>query len=81
MGRMTNTVNNIKYSFLSQIVSLLLKFVSRTVFLKTLGVAYSGVSGLYSNVLGILALSEMGFSSAMTFALYKPMADNDTEKL
>ena len=81
MGRMTNTVNNIKYSFLSQIISLLLKFVSRTVFLKTLGVAYSGVSGLYSNVLGILALSEMGFSSAMTFALYKPMADNNTEKL
>ena len=81
MGRMKNTVNNIKYSFVSQIVSLVLKFVSRTVFLHTLGIAYSGVSGLYSNVLGMLTLSEMGFSSAMTFALYKPMAEQDTEKL
>lgn len=81
MGRMTNTINNIKYSFLSQIISIFLKFVSKTVFLKTLGVAYSGVSGLYTNILGILALSEMGFSSAMTFALYKPMADKDTQKL
>ena len=78
---MEYTFKNAKYSLISQFVSLVLTFVSKTVFLRVLGATYSGVGGLYSNVLGILSLAELGFSSAMAFALYKPTADNDVEKL
>lgn len=81
MSRMENTFKNAKYSLLSQFLSLILTFVSKTVFLKVLGATYSGVGGLYGNILGVLSLAEMGFSSAMAFALYKPTADNDIEKL
>ena len=81
MSRMENTFKNAKYSLLSQVLSLILTFVSKTVFLKVLGATYSGVGGLYGNILGVLSLAEMGFSSAMAFALYKPTADNDIEKL
>lgn len=58
-----------------------MSFVSRTVFVKTLGTAYLGVSGLYTNVLGVLSLTELGISSAMNFSLYKPVANGDKEKI
>lgn len=81
MGRMTQTLKTIKYSMLSQVVRIMLNFVSRTVFLWALGVEYSGVNGLFTNVLGVLSMSELGIGSAMIFALYKPVANGDMRKV
>ncbi len=78
---MTQTLKTIKYAFVAQIMRMVLNFVSKTIFLNVLGLEYSGVNGLFSNVLGVLSLSELGLGSAMTFALYKLVAEDDTEKL
>ena len=58
-------------------VSLLLGFVTRWVFIVTLGKEYLGVSGLFSNVLGLLSLANLGFGSAIIYSLYKPLAQDD----
>ncbi|MEQ2601652.1 hypothetical protein [Phocaeicola vulgatus] len=57
-----------------QLLTILLTFVSRTAFIYTLGAEYLGLNGLFSNILSILALSELGIGGAIAFYLYKPLA-------
>ncbi len=74
-------VKNITVSYIANIAGLVLSFISRTVFLHTLGDQYLGINGLYSNVLGVLSLAELGIGSAINFALYKPVAEGNREKI
>ena len=53
----------------------------RTILIKTLGSEYLGLSSLFTSILQVLSLSELGIGSAMVFELYKPIAKNDTEKI
>lgn len=72
---------NIAYSMLNQILSLVLSFISRTVFINFLGVEYLGINGLFSDVLNLLSLADLGFNTAMTFSFYKPLAEKDYKKM
>ncbi len=58
---------------------MIIQFLSRTIFISTLGIAYLGVNGLYTNVLSVLSLADLGISTAMNYSLYKPVASNDIE--
>lgn len=80
-SRTINSVKNILSSFSYQILMLLLGFVSRTIFLRVLSVEYLGIQGLFSDILNLLSMADLGFNTAMTFSLYKPLADNDREKI
>jgi hypothetical protein len=66
---------------LTQFVTLALAFASRTVFIKSLGTEYLGLNGLFANVLNALSLAEMGIGTAICYALYKPIAENDMEQI
>ncbi len=79
--RLENTQKNISYGIIFQLVSIALGVVSRIVFLQYLDSAYLGLNGLFTNVLSILSVSEFGIASAVSYALYKPLADKDTEKV
>lgn len=68
-------------SSVRQLLTILLAFVSRTVFIYILGAEYLGLNGLFSNILSILALSELGIGSAIAFYLYKPLVDKDTDRI
>lgn len=72
---------NITFGYIANIVALILNFVSRTVFIYTLGDSYLGISGLFGNVLGILSFAELGIGTAMNYELYKPVANHDIEKI
>ena len=71
---------NIFYSVVSKISALILSFVSRTFFIKFLGEIYLGVNGLYGSILSVLSFAELGFGTALTFLLYKPVAENNEEQ-
>lgn len=62
-----------------QAVSVLFVFATRSVFAYCLPMEYLGIENLFSNVLTILSLADLGIGSAITFALYKPIAENDQE--
>ena len=81
MSRMYNSLRNIKAKIIGQVINNVLNFTCRTVFIYVLGEEYLGISSLYSNILLLLSVSELGFSSAVTFNLYKPLADNDIRKI
>lgn len=70
---------NIKYSVVNYIAVNLLKFIVRMVFVKTLPIEYLGVNGLFSNILVMLSLAELGIGPAIVYSLYKPLAYGDIE--
>ena len=80
-SRTKKSVLNIGFNFVNQIIMLLLTFISRTVFIHTLGVEYLGINGLFSDVLGLLSMADLGFNTAMVYSFYKPLANNDYRKI
>ena len=79
MTRTSNSLRNIKTSLFLKLAALLINFVTRRIFIDTLSVAYLGLNGTFSNILSLLSLAELGVGSAITFSLYKPLAENDNE--
>lgn len=72
---------NMITALISQFVIILLGFISRRVMIDSIGVEYLGINGLMNNILTILSLAESGVGTAMVYALYKPLADNDIPKI
>lgn len=81
MSRLIKAQLNIRYGYLNTIVSLLLKFSLRTIFIYSIGVTYLGVNGLFTNVLSVLSLADLGISTALNYSLYKPVAENDIDTI
>lgn len=75
--RTLNSLKNIISGVSGQIITLVLQFISRTVFIHTLGIEYLGVSGLFTNVISILNITELGIGTAIVYSLYKPLAEKD----
>lgn len=80
-SRLLNSVKNISFGLISQLIQMVLGFVSRTIFINYLAVEYLGVNGLFSNILSLLSLTELGITSAILYSLYKPLAQKDERKL
>lgn len=80
-SRTKNSLKNYSMSVVSQVTSILLSFIGRTFFIKILSIEYLGVNGLFSNILSLLSLAELGVSTAITYMMYKPIAENDKEKV
>lgn len=76
-SRTTNVIRNMIGGVGGQIFTSVLMFVCRTYFIKLLGAAYLGVNGLFSNILSMLSLAELGIGPAIVFSMYKPIAYND----
>ncbi|MBP3384623.1 MAG: hypothetical protein J6M22_04055 [Firmicutes bacterium] len=75
--RLENSARNIKAAWLWQIMHILCQFATRTVIIKVLTIEYVGLSGLFSNVLTMLSLAELGIGEAIVFSLYGPIARRD----
>ncbi len=75
------SVKNSITSFISNIISIIFVFLSQSIFIKTLGIEYSGLNGLFSNILAIINLFELGIGSAIAFHLYKYTKDSNEDKI
>ena len=80
-GRIQKSARNMISGVLFRVVTIITAFIVRTVFIYCLGNDYLSVNGLYSGILSMLSLAELGFSTAMVYSMYKPLADKDYEKL
>ncbi len=75
------SVKNMTVSITCQVVSLLLSFISRSIFIHFLSNEYLGVSGLFSNILTLLSFTELGIGNVMVYSLYEPLKKNDQSKI
>lgn len=76
-----NAQRNIVWGALLRIYQIVVPLLIRQVFIFTLGVEYAGLGGLFTAVLSVLNLAEMGVASAVLFFLYKPIAADDDKNI
>ncbi len=76
-SRSVNSKRNIVSGLVAQVVNILLPFINRTVILYILGAEYQGLSTLFTSILSVLSLAELGLSSSIVFSMYKPIAEGD----
>ncbi|MEE0944425.1 MAG: oligosaccharide flippase family protein [Clostridia bacterium] len=79
-SRSYNLTRNVVVSIISQVIILITSFANRTVFIKLLGAEYLGVDGLFTSILTVFSLAELGIGNAIIYNLYKPIANDDTDK-
>lgn len=79
--RIQNSLRNIIFGVSGQLMSALMGIVVRTVIIYTLGIDYVGIEGLFSSILMMLSLTNLGFETAIIYSLYKPLAENDYCKI
>lgn len=79
--RVKNSILNVITGLSGQMFVLLLKFVTRTVFISVLGKSFLGINGLFSDILSMLSLTELGLDTAINFKLYKPLAEGDWQRV
>ena len=80
-GRVKNTVRNIFFGYTSTLITALLGFAARKLFIMRLAEQLLGVNSLYTGILSALSLTELGVGTALNFSLYKPVAEGDTETI
>lgn len=80
-SRTEYSILNIVTGLGGYILNTILGFVCRIVFVKCLSADYLGVNGLFTNILTMLSLAELGVGGAIVYALYKPLAENDEGKI
>ena len=78
-SRVRNTKRNLIASYVFTALTMLFQFVSRSVIIRYLGEPYLGLSSLFTSILQVLNMAELGFSGAIVYNMYKPLAENDTE--
>ena len=81
LERSKNAVRNVTAGLLNRIVGIVFPFIIRTIFIKFLSAEYLGLNSLFSSILTVLNLTELGFSSAIVFCMYKPIAEDDIETI
>lgn len=80
-SRTINSLKNMIFGIGYQLLSIILAFVNRSVFIFTLGISYLGISSLFSEILTMLSMADLGFGIALTYSMYKPLANKDYDQL
>lgn len=80
-SRTEYSILNITAGVGGYIINTILGFICRMVFVKCLAADYLGVNGLFTNILSMLSLAELGIGGAVVYALYKPLAEKNEKKI
>lgn len=80
-SRLKNSIRNSAFGLFAEATTLVLGFIVRGVFIKTLSEDYLGVNGLFTNILQVLSFAELGIGNAIVFSLYKPIREKDSLKI
>ena len=81
MGRTRRAFVNIIWGFIEKMITLICPFIIRTIMIYKLGNEYLGLNGLFTSILQVLSLAELGFGDAIVFSMYKPIIENDNKML
>ncbi len=79
-SRTEYSARNTVVAMCARVLAILMGFFTRVVLTNTLSEDYVGLNGLFTDILNVLALSELGVGTAITYALYKPITEKNIEK-
>ena len=81
LNKFKNAKRNSIWGIFNKLIMMLFPFIIRTIIIKKLGAEYLGLSGLFSSILNLLNLTELGVGSAIVFSMYKPLAEGNNKKI
>ena len=70
--RTENSIKNIFWTGIAYFINVIVNFIARKLFIVFLGIEYNGINSLFSSVISMLSIAELGFGTAILFELYKP---------
>ena len=79
--RTRNAKRNVLFGLIYKVINILLPFIVRTAMMYTLGMEYLGLSSLFTSILTVLNLTELGVGSAIVYHMYKAIAEDDEETI
>ncbi|MCI9585765.1 MAG: oligosaccharide flippase family protein [Bacilli bacterium] len=79
--RTKNSIKNSLLSFLANLIAIIIGFIAQNFFITILGTEYLGINGLFTNIVTMLGIAELGIGTAIIYNLYKPLANNDTKTI
>lgn len=81
INRTKNAARNIVYGGIYRVYQIVVPFFMRTAMIYFMGVQYLGLNSLFTSILQVLNLAELGVGSAMVYSMYKPVAEDDVEEI
>ena len=79
MNKTQSSIRNFIFAILSNVTSIVVGIVAQRIFIKLLGIEYLGLNGLFTNIISILGIVELGIGSAIIYNLYKPIQEKNEE--
>lgn len=79
--RKKSSIKNMLGSMISNITTIIVGLISQAIFIKILGSEYLGINGLFTNIISMLGIVELGIGNAIIYNLYKPLANNEKERI
>ncbi|WP_192451736.1 lipopolysaccharide biosynthesis protein [Candidatus Galacturonibacter soehngenii] len=80
-SRLYNSIRNIFFGLFNKILLIIMSFINRTFFIRYLSIEILGVSGLFSDILMMLSMADLGLNVAMSYSFYEPLAQNNQKKI
>lgn len=80
-SRTKNSILSLVTGIGGQLLNEVLRFITRTVFIFTLGKMFLGINGLFAEIMTMLSLTNLGVGTAIIYRLYKPIAENDEHQV
>lgn len=77
LDKTKNAKKGIISGVVNKVITLLIPFIVRTIFIRVIGIEYAGLNSLFTSILQVLNLAELGFASAVVYSMYKPIAERD----
>jgi len=77
--RTENSLKNAFWTGLTFLINLVVNFVARKIFIDVLGAEYNGLNSLFTSIISILAIAELGIGTTILYSLYKPLHHKDYE--
>ena len=81
MSRTKNVLRNSAWGIIYRLVTMIGPFVIKTIIIHELGIQYNGLNGLFTSILTVLNLTNLGFSSSLVYTMYRAVAEDDNESL
>lgn len=80
-SRINKSIKNLKVAWIGQFLNILAKFVMRRFFVKYISDDYLGLDAVFTNIIGLMNLAELGIGTAVCYTLYKPLAEHNEEQV
>lgn len=80
-NRIKNSISNIIFGVVFRMINVFFPFIIKSFIIWKIGIQYLGLNSLFTSILSVLSLTELGVGSALVYTMYKPAAENDKDKL